>query len=161
EAQALLAAVGRHVAAIDRQRLLADAQSLAVAHRAGDAGAHHLGAVALDRFVHAIARDDLVADHPALDRLGSELALEEDSLTRELDAAQAGQARVGGSRYEPSLARGQVERGAGLGDPPIHAAQERAAAADREGFHDGKPRLLDQILELLVIGLGPPVAAID
>ena len=94
-------------------------------------------------------------------RVGHEAALEEDALARRLNADQARQPQGGGARDEAFLAGRQVEVGAGLGDHAVHHAQELAAAADGERLDHRQPRLLDVVLELLVVALGHPVAAVD
>src|SRR5579863_1757037 len=132
ETEGLLPRIGRHVAAISRQRLLRDAQRLAVGDGAGHSRLHELQRVPLDRRVHLPGGDDRVADHLPFRRLRVEDTLEEDALARELDADEPRQAQIGGAGNEALLAGRQVEIRAGLGEHAIHYAEELTAAADGE-----------------------------
>ena len=43
----------------------------------------------------------------------------------------------------------------------VHHAKELAAATDGVGFDRRQPGFLDVVLELLAVGFGPPVAAVN
>src|SRR3954451_242338 len=142
EAQRLLARVARHVPAEHVERLERHAQLTAVGDEARRPGAHELARRAFDGIVERLGRQDLVGDHPALGRVGGEVAVEEDRLTRRALADEARQAQVRGARDDALLARGQVEVRAGLGDHPVEHEQDLARAADRGGLDDAAERIL-------------------
>src|SRR3984885_13283913 len=160
EAAALLARVGGHVAAEDRQRLFGDAQRLAVTDRAHHAGADELRSIGLDRRIHAGGGNDFVADAAAFRRIGMEDAFVEDALARKLAAHEPREAQVGGTGDEAFLAGGQTEISPLLGEHAVHDAKKLATAADGKGFDSRDPWLLGIILVLLVVGFRSPMAAI-
>src|SRR5208282_6081944 len=55
----------------------------------------------------------------------------------------------------------KVEIATGLGDHAVHDAKELAATADGERLDGREPRLLDEVLELLIVGFRAPVTAIE
>src|ERR1700722_2360563 len=161
ETKSLLTRICRNVAAINRQRLLADAQRLAIAHGACEPGAYHLRRVGLDRVVHLLVSNGLVADHLAFRRVGHEFALEKNALARKLDADKAGEAKVGASRNEALFAGRKIKVAAVHRHNAVHHAQELTAAADSVRLDRRQPRFFDVILELFAVGVGTPVATVD
>src|SRR5262249_39557869 len=69
QAAALLAHIGRHVAAENRQRLFGDSQRLAITDGTRHAGPRQLRGVGLNRRVHPGGRNDLIADPAAFRRI--------------------------------------------------------------------------------------------
>src|SRR3954469_5852302 len=99
--------------------------------------------------------------HPALGRVGGEVAVEEDRLARRALADEARQAQVRGAGDDALLARGEVGGPDDVGDHPGDHEQGVAGAADRERLDDADERLLAPVLEPLAgRRIGEVVAAI-